>query len=173
MLANSEKIVELARDTIEDYVTSGIRKKPDNLPAELKEKRAGVFVSIKKKGNLRGCIGTIEATRENMAEEIISNAISACSRDPRFPPVAREELDELEISVDVLGEAEEVKGKDELDPDKYGVIVQKGSRTGLLLPNLEGVDTVDTQVDIARRKAGIPAGTDYKLYRFRVERYEV
>ncbi|HLV10354.1 MAG TPA: AmmeMemoRadiSam system protein A [Halanaerobiales bacterium] len=163
--------VKLARETIEEYICSGeIKEIKDALPQDMK-KRRGVFVSIKKGGQLRGCIGTVKAVADNLAEEIIRNAISAATGDPRFEPVRPEELDELEISVDVLGEAEEVNSKEELDPLKYGVIVESGYQRGLLLPDLEGLDTVEKQLDIARRKAGIPQGAEYKIYRFKVERY--
>ncbi len=172
--------VKLARRTIEEYVLAGERDLykrvlPDEyLPEEL-QKRAGAFVSIKKKGELRGCIGTIQATRPNLAEEIISNAISAASRDHRFPPISQEELAELEISVDILEEPEKVSDLSELDPLNYGVIVEKGFRRGLLLPDLEGVDTVEKQVRIALQKAGLSPFTDLRevnLYRFKVNRYK-
>jgi AmmeMemoRadiSam system protein A len=137
------------------------------------EKRAGTFVSIHKHGMLRGCIGTIEPTQANVAQEVIQNAISSATRDPRFPPIGPEELADLDIKVDVLGESEPVDGLEELDPKRYGVIVQSARdwRKGLLLPDLEGVDTVEYQVDIARRKAGIRPGEPIKLYRFEVVRY--
>jgi len=164
--------VKLARETIEEYALTGkIKEIKEPLSPEMK-KRAGVFVSIKKNGQLRGCIGTVEPAEENLAREIIRNAISAANYDPRFEPVEPEELADLEISVDVLGQAEEVKNRNELDPVKYGVIVEKGYQRGLLLPNLEGVNSVEEQLDIARRKAGIPTGVDYKIYRFEVKRYK-
>lgn len=173
--------VWLARRTIKEFVISGKEKDmlkrimpEETLPEEL-QKRAGAFVTIKKKGELRGCIGTIQATRANLAEEIISNAISAASRDPRFPPVREEELAELEISVDVLEKPEPVHDLSELDPLTYGVIVEKGFRRGLLLPDLEGVETVEKQLGIALQKAGLSPFTDLddiRIYRFRVKRYE-
>jgi len=137
------------------------------------EKQAGTFVSIHKHGMLRGCIGTIEPTQANVALEVIQNAISAAIHDPRFPPIRPEELADLDIKVDVLGEPEPVESMDELDPRRYGVIVQSARdwRKGLLLPDLEGVDTVEYQVDIARRKAGIWPDEPIKLYRFEVVRY--
>lgn len=140
------------------------------LPEEM-QKKAGVFVSLKNKGRLRGCIGTIRPTRDNLAQEIIQNALSAGSSDPRFPPVTLEELSQLEISVDILGPPEEVSGPGELDPKRYGVIVEKGDRRGLLLPDLGGIDSVEEQIDIARQKAGIGPRENYKLYRFEVNRY--
>ena len=165
----------LARDTVNSWVRD--RKKPDlpeNLPEEMLQGRAGVFVSLHRDGRLRGCIGTIQATRRNIAEEIIENAISASTRDPRFGPVQPEELETLEISVDVLGDAEKIRSADELDVKRYGVIVSKGFRRGLLLPNLDGVDTVEEQVAIALSKAGIsPKEKNYELERFEVVRHEV
>ncbi|MFW5991835.1 MAG: AmmeMemoRadiSam system protein A [Halanaerobiaceae bacterium] len=164
--------VDLARKAIEEYANKGRRYEPEEpLPPEL-NKKAGAFVSIKKKGNLRGCIGTIKATRENLAREIIANAISAANRDPRFPAVSPEEIPELDISVDILGRPEKIDSVNELDPEKYGVIVEKGPRRGLLLPGLEGIDTVDKQLDIAYKKAGISPGENVQLYRFKVKRYK-
>lgn len=172
MIDKEHQYVRLARETIEAYVKEGkVRIPPRPLPPEY-DRRAGVFVSIKKDKKLRGCIGTIEPIKENLAQEIIINAISAASRDPRFLPVTSDELDKLEISVDVLGEAEEVDSIKELDPVEYGVIVEKGSRRGLLLPNLEGVDTAEEQVEIARMKAGLPPEVQFTLYRFKVNRYK-
>jgi len=165
-------IVRLARDTIEKFVRDGeVLPTPKDLPTELAG-RAGAFVSIKKKGQLRGCIGTIEPGQENLAAEIIRNAISAATQDPRFPPITPEELEDLSVSVDVLGEPEPVSGPEGLDPHKYGVIVERGWQRGLLLPALEGVDTVEQQVDIARQKAGIVSGQPVQLYRFTVTRYK-
>ena len=134
--------------------------------------RAGVFVSIKKNGELRGCIGTISPVGENIAEEIIQNAISSCSHDPRFNPIGPEELPSLSVSVDVLSEPEPVKSVSELDVRRYGVIVSKGFRRGLLLPNLEGVNTVDYQLRIALDKAGIGYKETYAIQRFEVVRHD-
>jgi len=136
------------------------------------KKRAGVFVSIHKLGELRGCVGTFEPTQKNVAEETIANAISSATRDPRFPPVAPDELSDLDYSVDVLTEPEPVASQDQLDPRKYGVIVEAGWRRGLLLPDLEGVDSADYQIDICRQKAGITPDEPIKLYRFEVKRYK-
>jgi len=164
--------VRLARKTIEEYVCTGRRiKPPKGLPKELYSQRAGVFVSIKEKGRLRGCIGTIQAVRGSIAEEIIENAVSAATRDPRFSPVKSYELDKLDVTVDVLGEIEEIDSADSLDVKRYGVIVTKGSRRGLLLPNLEGVDTIEEQIAIAKRKAGIGEEEDVLLERFEVVRH--
>ncbi len=135
------------------------------------ETQAGVFVSIKKDGGLRGCIGTIRAVQASVAEEIIQNAISAATEDPRFSPVLKEELPWLSLSVDVLGDAERIDSEDALDVKRYGVIVTNGSRRGLLLPNLDGVDTAAEQVAIAKRKAGILEHENVLLERFEVVRH--
>ena len=164
-------LVKLAKKTAETYVKEGKTPQPEELTPEMKQK-AGVFVSIHKFGELRGCIGTIEPTEKNVAEEIITNAISSATRDPRFPPIAPSELTQLSYSVDVLTEPEPIDSQDQLDPKKYGVIVEAGFRRGLLLPDLEGVDTVDYQIDICRQKAGIAPDEPIKLYRFEVKRYK-
>ena len=137
-----------------------------------KKARAGVFVSIHKGGELRGCIGTIEPQRPNLAEEVVINAISSATRDPRFYPITADELDDLEYSVDVLTEPVPVKDRDQLDPKRYGVIVEAGVRKGLLLPDLDGVETVDDQVYICCQKAGIAPGEPVKLSCFEVKRYK-
>jgi AmmeMemoRadiSam system protein A len=163
----------LAKNAIERYcLERKIIKPPYPLPPEM-QRRAGVFVSLKKHGELRGCIGTFAPTTENIATEIIRNALAAANEDPRFVPVMPEELPEIEYSVDVLSDPVRVYSLDELDPKKFGVIVAKGSRRGLLLPDLEGVDTVDYQLSIAKRKAAIdPYDEDVDIYRFTVERYK-
>jgi AmmeMemoRadiSam system protein A len=165
--------VELAKKTIEEYVKTGkISPVPAEIPPDMK-KKAGVFVSLKKKGQLRGCIGTFLPSTENIYTEIVRNAIASATQDPRFPPVNASELDEIEYSVDILSPPEPVKNLDELDPKKYGVIVVKGWQKGLLLPDIEGVNTVDEQLRIAKLKAGInPFDTDIEIYKFRVERYK-
>lgn len=164
--------VQLARKTIEKYIISGRKPKVEgDLPVELRERRAGVFVSIKKDGQLRGCIGTIRATQPNLAQEIIENAVSASVRDPRFSPIEPEELEFLVISVDVLSDAEKISSPEELDTKKYGVIVTKGRKRGLLLPNLEGIDTVEEQIAIAKQKAGIGEYEKVELERFEVVRH--
>ncbi|MFA5367195.1 MAG: AmmeMemoRadiSam system protein A, partial [Dehalococcoidia bacterium] len=134
--------------------------------------QAGVFVSLKIGGNLRGCIGTFAPERKTVAEEIMANAVRSATRDPRFPAVSPDELASLEYSVDVLTAPEPVASEAELDPKKYGVIVEAGGRRGLLLPDLEGVDTVQYQIEICRAKAGIPTNMPVKLYRFEVKRYK-
>lgn len=165
--------VKLARDILERYFAgqSKVAVDPREAPEEFAARRAGVFVSLKKQGQLRGCIGTIDPVRDSIVEEIAENAISAAMRDPRFPPVQEDELAELDISVDILTAPEPIRGPDQLDPKKYGVIVSSGGRRGLLLPDLEGVDTVSEQVDIARQKAGISSGEPVQLERFEVLRY--
>lgn len=164
-------LVKLARDAIEAYVRDRrVIAPPQELTEEMKE-RAGAFVSIKKHGQLRGCIGTFLPTKTNLAEEVIRNAIAAATEDPRFPPVREDELKDLEVSVDVLSAPEPVNDLSELDPKKYGVIVVKGPRKGLLLPDLEGVDTVEEQLRIAKLKAGILPDEDCEIYRFNVRRY--
>ena len=170
-MAEEHPLVQLARRTIENFVRDGETISPPSDPTPEMEQRAGVFVSLHKSGELRGCIGTIEPVQPNVAQEIIHNAISAATRDPRFPPVRSDELNDLEISTDVLGEPEMISSLDELDPKRYGVIVEKGYRRGLLLPNLEGVDTVEEQIDIARRKAWISKDEEYEIQRFEVVRY--
>ncbi len=164
-------LVQLAKKTVETFVNEGKVIKPEELTPEMKEK-AGVFVSIHKHGELRGCIGTFEPQQRNVGKEIITNAISSATRDPRFPPVAPNELKDLDYSVDVLTSPEPVENQDQLDPKKYGVIVESGFRRGLLLPDLEGVDSVDYQIDICRQKAGIMPDEPVKLYRFEVKRYK-
>ena len=164
-------LMKLARETVETYVREGKPPPPPELTPEMRGK-AGVFVSIHKLDELRGCIGTIEPQMQNVAEEIITNAISSATRDPRFPPISPDELGELTYNVDVLTRPEPIESKDQLDPRKYGAIVEAGWKRGLLLPDLEGVDTVDYQLDICRQKAGISPDEPVKLYRFEVKRYK-
>ena len=165
--------VKLARLSLETFVRTGTRlhRLPDDLPRELTEETAGAFVSLHADGRLRGCIGTIDPTEESVAWEIVQNAVSAGARDPRFPPVRPEELETLEYSVDVLGKPEPVDGPEQLDPGRYGVIVSCGQLRGLLLPDLDGVDTAEQQIDIARRKGGIPRDVPCRLERFEVVRH--
>lgn len=164
--------VQLARKTVEEYVRTGKKLRvPEGLPGEMQNRQAGVFVSIKKEGRLRGCIGTIQAAYSSIAQEIIENGVSAASRDPRFSPIVPEELEKLTITVDVLGDTEKIDSPDKLDVKRYGVVVTKGYRRGLLLPNLEGVDTVEEQIAIAKQKAGIGAQEKAELERFEVVRH--
>lgn len=161
--------VALARRAIETYVRT--RRVIDPEPAEgLLATQAGAFVSLHRNHELRGCIGTVAPTAPTLAQEIVHNAIQAATADPRFPPLSPDELDDLEISVDVLHEPEPCSF-DDLDPKQYGVIVSADWRRGLLLPDLEGVDTPEQQVAIAMRKAGIAPGERVRLERFRVDRY--
>lgn len=167
---NESAPVKWARQVIESYVRYGVI--PD-IPPELeslKKERKAAFVSLKKDGRLRGCIGTILPCYGNLAEEIAYNAVSAATRDPRFLPVKEDELEEIVYSVDILEKPERCT-KEDLEPRKYGVIVSKGKRRGLLLPDLEGVDTVEEQLKIALQKAGIEEDEDYEIERFTVTRY--
>ena len=170
---NEDAYVRLARQTIEEYIRDRrtLTALPDWATDEMKSERAGVFVSIHEHGQLRGCIGTILPTRDCIGHEIIGNAISAAVRDPRFDPIREDELPWLEIHVDVLTAPERISGKDQLDVKRYGVIVSSGAKRGLLLPDLEGVDSVDQQVAIAMRKGGINAGDPVTLERFEVIRH--
>lgn len=164
--------VRLARRTVEAYIATGSAPRPEpGLPSEMLERRAGVFVSLHLDGELRGCIGTTGPTKASVADEIVANAISASTRDPRFEPVREDELPRLVYSVDVLGPNEEVASVDDLDAKRYGVIVEKGFRRGLLLPDLEGVDTPQDQISIAKRKAGLAPSDEVRLYRFEVVRH--
>lgn len=165
-------LVKLARETIEVYIKTGKIISPPSVLTEEMKGRAGTFVSIKKHGELRGCIGTLSPTQPNVALEIIQNAISTSTKDSRFSPVTSQELNDIDISVDILSEPEMVSSPDELDTKKYGVIVLKGWRKGLLLPDIEGVNTVEEQIYIAKRKAGIPPDEDVELMRFEVKRYK-
>lgn len=171
--ASEDPWVKLARRSLETYVKTSQRltSLPEDLPTEMTTQQAGAFVSLHKNGQLRGCIGTIAPTCENLAWEIVQNAISACSRDPRFSPVRPNELDELEYSVDVLGAPEPVDSPAVLDPKTYGVIVSCGGRRGLLLPDLDGVDSVEAQLSIALQKGGIRENEPYKIERFKVVRH--
>jgi MEMO1 family protein len=168
-----DPIVALAKKTVETYIKTGTTPPlPKALTPAMKE-QAGVFVSIhKKNGDLRGCIGTFEPQQPNVAGEIIRNAVSASTEDYRFGPITEDELDDLEYSVDVLTTPEPIEDMNQLDPKKYGVIVACGRRRGLLLPDLEGVDTAQYQIDICRQKGGISRGEPVKLYRFEVKRHK-
>ena len=167
-----DKYIDVAEKAICKYIKDGEKiDVPEGLPEEMTEQRKGVFVTIKKKGQLRGCIGTYRPSQENIALEIINNAINAAKNDPRFPPIKESEIPALNVSVDVLSEPEPCNEKD-LNPDRYGVIIKRGSRRGLLLPNLEGIDTKEEQLKHVKRKAGIPHDcSDYQLQRFEVQRH--
>lgn len=170
---DGDPLVALARRAVESYVRERTVLDTDPLSG-LEQRRAGVFVSLHlPDGSLRGCIGTTQPTQPGIEDEIVRNAISAATRDPRFYPLKPDELEGLDISVDVLGEPEEVSGTEGLDPKRFGIIVQTADgRQALLLPDLEGVDTVDQQVAITCRKGGIDPGRDrYRIFRFQVERH--
>ena len=168
-----DEYVKLARKTIYEYIKNNtIIEVPYNLNKKLLEEKHGVFVSIHKFDKLRGCIGTILPVTENVATEIIRNAIAAATQDPRFNEISEDELDYLEINVDVLTEPEDIDNKNLLDPKKYGVIVISGYKRGLLLPDLEGIDDIDTQISIAKQKANITEDEEIKLQRFEVIRHK-
>lgn len=164
-------LVKLAKETIRSYITKKVTPKlPNDILEKFPDKR-GVFVSIKKHGRLRGCIGTIEPTKDNVAEEVIHNAISASTDDPRFPSIAPDELDDLTISVDVLSPLEKVTEPSQLDPKKYGISVSRALKRGVLLPDLEGINTVEEQLRIAKSKGGIEPDEEIEIQRFEVKRY--
>lgn len=166
------KYVELALASIREYVLNGITLSPPaSLPEDMKQK-AGLFVCIKTGGSLRGCIGTIKPCQPNMAEEIIANATSAATRDSRFEPLNKEELDDITVSVDILSASEKIGGVGELDPKIYGLIVSAGGKKGILLPDLEGVDTPRQQIAICRSKGGMEESEEVTLERFTVKRYK-
>ncbi|MDR3270504.1 MAG: AmmeMemoRadiSam system protein A [Peptococcaceae bacterium] len=170
--AGEDPFVRLARSNVEHFIrTHQPIPIPTDLPPDMLAAQAGVFVSIKKNGDLRGCIGTIAPTRTHIAAEIIQNGVSACSQDPRFEPITSDELDDLIYSVDVLFSPEVISDPAQLDVKKYGVIVTSGYKRGLLLPNLDGVNTVDEQIRIALSKGGISAHEHYQLERFAVIRH--
>lgn len=165
----------LAQITVEKYLKMGKLPKTNLLSKELLTKRAGCFVSIYSKvgGELRGCMGTILPVYNNLAGEIIANTYEAAFRDPRFKPIEAFELDNLKFSVDILSEPEAIPTKDKLDPIKYGVIVKSlDGKTGVLLPDLKEVNTIDQQLSIAKEKAEISPNEKVLLYRFRVNRYK-
>ena len=168
-----DNYVKLAKKAVRKAVAGKNDAELDRLRKEIPDEQRGVFVTIKTlDGDLRGCIGTYTPATESLDREIIRNASSAALEDPRFPPVKEEELDELILSVDVLSEPEDCDRAD-LDPSRYGVIVSKGRKSGLLLPDLEGVDTVERQLEVTKRKAGIaPGDKNFTLQRFEVERHE-
>lgn len=174
-IAHEDPYVKLARLSVETFVKTGEPARlPAQLPDEMRTTRAGAFVSLHLHGQLRGCIGTISPVRSCVAEEILQNGISAATRDPRFPPVQPWELSDLEYNVDVLGKPEPVADASQLDPKKYGVIVKSScdERKGLLLPDLDGVDTTAEQISIARQKGNIGAREPIELYRFQVVRHK-
>ena len=170
-LGTMNPLVLLAKESVENYIRNATVIKPETLSPEMK-KQSGVFVCIKKYGDLRGCIGTYEPSKTNIAEEIVASAISAAINDPRFPPVRADELDQVEYTVDVLTPPELIDSTELLDPRRYGLIIEGKGRRGLLLPNIEGVDTIDQQIEITRNKAGLLAEDEISIYRFEVKRYK-
>ncbi len=176
----SNLYAKLALRAIEEKINSGRTLIFDEYKEEIEDPewirkveglKAGAFVSLYKAAELRGCIGTVEPMENHVGEEIIKNAVEAAFFDPRFVPVEKDELEQLSISVDILKEKEPVETMEDLDPGKYGIVVEHEGKRGLLLPNLEGVDTPDKQLDIAAKKAGIMEGEKMKVYRFEVLRY--
>ncbi len=177
----SNLYAKLALRAIEEKINSGSTLLFDEYKKEVEDHewieeveglQAGAFVSIYKDNELRGCIGTVEPLEKNVGEEIIKNAVEAAFFDPRFVPIEKEELEQLSISVDILKEKEPVESIEDLDPEKYGIVVEHEGKRGLLLPDLEGVDTPDKQLDIAAKKAGIMEGEKMAVYRFEVLRYQ-
>lgn len=166
-------LVKLAKDTVESYARERKVPKTGDMPEELTKQEAGVFVSLKIDGQLRGCIGTFLPLTPSVVDETARNAIAASTEDPRFPPVDESELEAITYSVDVLSPPEPVGDMNELDPKRYGVIVKQGGRRGLLLPDLDGVETVEEQLRIAMMKAGISPGAEgVDIERFEVKRYK-
>lgn len=166
------QLVRLAKETVEKYILKGEQIDiAEYIDDEYRKNKAGVFVSLKIDGHLRGCIGTFMPVAECIAEEVIRNAISASTADPRFHPVVANELDTISYSVDVLSPPEKTVSTNDLDHKKYGIIVVSGYKKGLLLPDLEGVDSVEEQLRIAKAKAGIMPGEDIEMFRFEVKRY--
>lgn len=164
-------LVKIAKESVELFIRSGKVLEVVETP-ELKEYfliKKACFVTLKIYGKLRGCIGTIHPTQSNLVKEVIKNSISASTNDPRFQPVTLDELSNLTYSVDVLEPMELVSSLDELDPKKYGIYIKSDFRSGLLLPDIEGIDTIEEQLEITKLKAGIK-NEDFKIYRFEVIR---
>ena len=172
-MKSEDEYIRLARQSLESFVVSHKKMRvPKELSEDILNNQAGVFVSIYKEGQLRGCIGTIIPTKDSLASEIIANAISAGIEDPRFSPIEEKELKDLEYHVDVLGKTQPVQTINQLDPHKYGVIVKSGRKRGLLLPDLDGIDTIEEQISIARKKAGISDYETITMERFEVIRHQ-
>ena len=166
--------VKLAVEAVRYYLLEGeLLSCPSPLPNGM-EDQSGVFVSIKTKNNhkLRGCIGTVTPSQDNLAKEIIQNAVNAATRDPRFKAITREELDKLSFSVDVLTPLEAIDSPDQLNPQRYGLSIRSNNQQGILLPDLKGVDTTTKQIDICLKKGNIPKNAPFQMYRFEVERYQ-
>lgn len=174
-LNNSHPLVKLAAEAITTFLSDQrVIEPPITLFIEMPDAQvpAGVFVCLKRQGELRGCVGTTEPVQTTLAKEVIENAIGSATRDPRFPPVERSELHELEISVDVLGPSAPVLDLSELDHRRYGIILRSGFRHSVLLPDIEGINSVDEQMDIARKKACLGANDPVEIRRFEVKRYK-
>jgi len=170
---NENQYIKLARESLNYYYKHNKRmSRPKNISGDAVNNKAGVFVSLYKNNILRGCVGTLQASTNCVADEIIQNVIRAAESDPRFPKVKQKELDFLQYKIDVLQKSEPIDSIDELDIIKYGVIVYNGYKTGLLLPNIEGIDSIEEQVSIAKRKAGLSENEPYRLKRFEVIRYK-
>lgn len=169
-----DQYIKLAQQTIFNHFgVKQVSTQPFNLPKEMLTKKAGVFVTLYRQGNLRGCIGTLEPTKKNIVAEIEQNALWSALEDPRFEPLTAKELKDLKISVDVLNPPVKIKEIKELNPKKYGVIVEAGRKKGLLLPDIKGVDTANEQILIACQKAGIDEHSEnFIIYKFTVERHE-
>lgn len=170
---------QIAKEAVETFIEKGkVIKVPEKIEEKFKREKAGVFVTIEKinpktkQKELRGCIGTYLPTKENIAKEVISNAISAATKDFRFEPIEKKELPSLCYTVYILSRPEKILSPTELNPKKYGIIVKSGFKTGLLLPDLEGIETINEQIFYACQKAGInPEGEPIEIYRFKVEKY--
>ena len=172
-IISKDELVNLAKKTIEKYILNEeIIEVPENASNEITMNKAGVFVSIHKFGELRGCIGTFLPITNSIAQEVIRNAIAASTEDPRFDKIKEDELEYLEINVDVLSKPIKIKSIDELDAKKYGIIVNSGYKRGLLLPDLEGIDTVEKQINIARRKGNIEPDEEITIEKFEVVRHK-
>jgi AmmeMemoRadiSam system protein A len=167
---------QLAKEAIETYIQKGetlsVSKK---LPATLLKEKAGVFVSIHKNNDLRGCIGTLFSTKETLAKEIISNAIKAATKDPRFSKITEKELKMLSYEVSILGTFEQIEKICDLDPTKYGVYTKSKSneKSALLLPDLSGIETPIKQLSLCLNKAGIDGNKEeFILFRFETKKFK-
>lgn len=162
-----EDLISLARRTIADHLAGNRFTAPTlGLPPQ------ACFVSLKIAGKLRGCIGSLRPTQPNLEGEVQVNAVAAAMRDHRFSPVEKAELDRLRISIDLLSPGEAVNTLTGHDPGRYGLIVRNGSRCGVLLPDIPGVETAEKQVNICLDKAGIGAAESFTMERFVVDRIE-
>lgn len=163
--------ISLAQESIHHYLNHHEKLScPEPLTKDM-ESRSGAFVSIKKLKQLRGCIGTLEPCEPNLAMEIIENSLKAALHDPRFSPVTAEELQDLTYSIDVIRPLEKISSVEELDPHTYGLVVRSNGKQGVLLPDLEGVDSAEEQIQICRAKGKIPEDDPVEMYRFKVDRF--